>query len=189
MRRVFIPLVVVPVLLLAMAAPVAAAPPMRESGTQEYLFAFSSDCGRSTCTDTLIDAFSVDNETVVVCLNQFTYSIRNGRVTSEQGGCTETSSSALTVTSSFSATLSPTSVQVCGGRRCNSVTVSAALSSTGGPIYTDSGRGTFSDGTCTYRYSFSGQSTEVAGTLTVDGVTLDAWGSAGFSEYRVSIRC
>lgn len=189
MPRVLTPVLVVPALLLMLVAPVAAAPPMKESGTQEFLFAVSTECSGATCTDTLVDAFSIDSETVVVCVSQFTFNVRNGRLTSEASGCSETTPDALTVTSSLSATLAPTSVQLCDRRSCDDVVVSASLSPTGGPVFTHSDRGTFSDGTCTFRFSSSGSSTEVSGTITLDGLTSDAFGTVGVSEFRVSTRC
>jgi hypothetical protein len=189
MRRLLPPFVIVPVLMLILAAPAAAAPPYRESGTQEYLFAVSTECGGSTCTDTLVDAFTIDSATLVVCLSEYTYNVRNGRLTSERNGCTETSPELLTVTSDFEAALSEVTVALCGRRACDEVTVAADLEYAGGPIYSDSTRGSFSDGTCTYRYSSSGQSADATGTISLDGVTSDAFGSVGTSEYRVTERC
>lgn len=189
MRRLLLPALLVPVLLIMLAAPVAAAPPYRESGTQVYSSAFASSCGATTCTDTWVDAFTIDSQTLIVCFGEYTYNIRNGRLVSDRSGCTDTDPSTLTVANDFAASLAPTGVQVCGRRNCTTVGVAFDLSPVGGAVYTDSGRGSFSDGTCTYRYSFSGEWTEVAGTLWVDGSAHDAYGSAGRSEYTNSVRC
>ncbi len=59
MRRIAASFLLLPMLLLLLAAPAAAAPPLRESGTQEFLSAFSSTCGPTRCTDTIVDAFTV----------------------------------------------------------------------------------------------------------------------------------
>lgn len=200
MRRFLVPVIVVPMLLLALAAPALAAPPLKESGTSMYFSSYSSVCtegGSPTCTDTSLEAFSIAPDTIVVCLNTYTYSTRTYRLISQESGCTETSSTALTFTSDFTVALSDTSVTVvefsCGPRRCTeggsrTVTVSA-LDSAVGPIFTSSGRSTFSDGTCTYRYSFTDESAELAGTMTIDGVTMDQSGWGSVSEYTVSARC
>jgi hypothetical protein len=189
MRRLLPPLVIVPVLMLLLVAPAAAAPPYRESGTQEYLLAVSTACGGSTCTDTVVDAFTIDSETLIVCVSEYTYNVRNGRLTSERNGCTDTSPELLTVTSGFDASLSEVAVPLCGPRSCDEVSVAADLQYAGGPIYSDSSRGSFSDGTCTYRYSSSGESADAYGTISLDGTTADAFGSVGTSEYRVTERC
>jgi hypothetical protein len=52
-----------------------------------------------------------------------------------------------------------------------------------------SGRGSFKDGNCTFRFSFTGQRAEVAGTMTIDGSTLAEQGNASTEDYRVSERC
>ena len=200
MRRFFVPLTVVPVLLLTLAAPALAAPPLKESGTSMYFSSYSTVCvegGSPTCTDTSLDVFSLSPDTLLVCLNTYTYSTRTYRLISQEYGCTETSSAALTFTGDFTVSLSDTSVTVaevtCGPRRCaeggsRTVTVSA-LDSAVGPILTSTGRGSFTDGTCTYRYSFTDQSAELAGTITIDGVTVDQWGWGSVSQFTVTTRC
>ncbi|MCV0403832.1 MAG: hypothetical protein K5924_08980 [Chloroflexi bacterium] len=189
MRRLLLPTVIVPALILLLVAPVAAAPPYRENGTQDYVFASSSTCGPSTCSETWIEAYTVDSQTLWVCLSESTYNVRNGRWVSGGWGCDNTSPEALTVNSDYSASLAPTSVDVCGRRTCTTRTVSANLTSTGGPVYSDSNRGTFTDGSCTVRYSSTGTSTEVSGTISIDGSALSAYGSVGTYEYRYSVRC
>jgi hypothetical protein len=193
MRRIFVSLVALPLLLVLFAAPVAAAPPLKESGTQDSLSAFSSSCSGSTCTGTAVDAFTAQEGVVVVCVSQFTHNVRNGRIVSEEFGCSETSSDALVVTDDLSGSLAATSVTFfqCNQRRCtegDTVTVSAELTSVG-PVFTFTDRGTFSDGTCTFRFRSSGEQSEATGTLTIDGETLDANGFVATSEFTVSSRC
>jgi hypothetical protein len=193
MRRVVGSIVMLPILLLVLVAPAAAAPPLKESGTQEHMSAFSTVCSGSTCTDTFVDAFTVEEGLVVVCVGQFTYNNRNGRIISQESGCSEPSADGLVVTDDLSASLAETSVTFmqCNQRGCtegDTVTVSAELTSVG-PVFTFTDRGTFSDGTCTFRFRSSGEQSEAAGTLTIDGETLDANGFVGISEFTVSSRC
>lgn len=200
MHRFIVPAIVVPMLLLALAAPTLAAPPLKESGTSMYFSSYSTVCseGRSpSCTDTSLNVFSIAPDSVLVCVDTYTYSARTYRLISQESGCTETSSSVLSITGDFTVTLSDTSVTVselrCGRRGCieagtRTITVSAQDAAVG-PIQTSSGRGSFSDGTCTYRYSFTERSAELAGTMTIDGVTLDQWGWGSVGEYRVTARC
>ncbi len=194
MRRLLFPAIVVPLLLLAIAAPAAAAPPFKESGTQQSFYSVSTSCSGSTCTDTVLDAFMIDPDTLLVCVSSYTYSTRTGRFQSESSGCDETSPDALTITGDFDVTLAETTITLveCNRRGCretDTITVSAHDSAVS-PIYTYSDRGTFSDGTCTFRYSSRGSGAEVAGTMTVDGVVYEQqYGSANVSTYKVMSRC
>ena len=195
MRRLFIPAFVVPMLLFAMAVPAAAAPPFKESGTQNQLFSVSSTCSGNTCTDLILDAFMIDPETLVVCLNEFTYSTRTGRVVSETSNCDEASPEALSITGDWDVTLAETTIDVvqCNRRGCaetgETITVSAHDTATG-PVSTFSDRGTFSDGVCTFRYRASGATADVAGTMTVDGVVYEQqWGQASVTTFTTTSRC
>jgi hypothetical protein len=186
-------LVAAALLMLAFAAPVSARDRVRDSGTFYSFSSFSGVCSGNTCTDTSVDAFSIDAQTLVVCFNQFTYNSRTGRGISQQGGCTETDPSALTISSAISVSLAPTAVTLfnCTQRRCtegDTVTVSASDQASG-PIQTVTGRVTIKDGTCTTRITFSDRSAEVAGTLTVDGTTLDEQGFATISDQTVTTSC
>jgi len=179
-------------LALTLAAPASAAERVRESGTFHSFSSGSFVCSGNTCTDTFVDAFSIGNDTLVVCFNEFTYNVRTGRGTSE-GGCTETVESALTISDDFTVTLAPTAVTLfsCNQRRCtegDTVTVSAADEAVG-PIQTVTGRVTIKDGTCTIRISFSDRFAEVAGTMTIDGVTIDQQGFASVSEQTMTTTC
>jgi hypothetical protein len=180
-------------LTLTLAAPVSAAERVRESGT---FYSFSSgnfECSGNTCTDTFIDVFSIDSSTIVVCYNQFSFNARTGRGTSSVGGCAETCDSALTVSGDLSVTLAPTDIVLfsCNQRTCvegDTVTVSASDDAVG-PVTTATGRVTVKDGTCTYRISFSDTSAEIAGTMTVDGETLDQTGFVTVSDQTTTTIC
>ena len=193
MRRLLFPALLVPMLLMALAAPALAAPPLKESGTQTQFFSYASSCSGSTCTETILDAFMIDSETLVVCLHEFTYSTRTGQIRSERSGCEETSPDALTITENFDVTLAETTVTFveCNRRGCRetgTATVSAEDFRVSN-IYTSSDRGTFSDGECTFRYSSTSEGADVAGTMTINGVVYEQMGSASISEFSVSSRC
>jgi hypothetical protein len=102
-------------------------------------------------------------------------------------GCEDTTN--LTVAGDLSsATLSPTDVEICDGRRCETVTVSADLEGTGETV-TYRSRGSSKDGTCTFTYSDSGQSRFATGTITLDGETMDAEGDIRSYKSTFSERC
>lgn len=200
MRRFVVPVIIVPMLLLALAAPALGAPPLKESGTSKSFYSASTVCtagGSQTCTDTILEAFSIDANTIVVCLSSYTYSTRTGRLTNQESGCTETSSTALTFTGDFTVSLSNTSVTVtelnCGRRGCTEggsrTVIVSALDRAVGPVRTSTGRGSFTDGTCTFRYSFTEQSAELAGTMTIDGVTTEQSGFGSVAEFKTTSRC
>ena len=193
MRRVVVSVGLLPILLFMLAAPAAAAPPLRESGTQKQFFSVSSTCSQNSCTDTFLDAFSIDANTLLVCVSSFTYNIRTGRPISQESGCSETSNDALVIGNDLSATLAETAVTFvdCNRRGCvegDTVIVSASDTAFG-PVFSETGRGTFTDGTCTFRFRFTSTSSEVAGTMTIDGVVYEQSGFAGISEFTVSSRC
>jgi hypothetical protein len=128
-----------------------------------------------------------------VCLSTATYVLNRDRfnLRSQEYGCTEVPASALSLTSDLTATLASTTVTLTSeGRRSQSreVTVSAHDEAVG-PVRTSSGRGSFRDGTCTYRYSYTERSAEVAGTITIDGTPLQESGFAAVGESTFSERC
>lgn len=200
LRRLLVPLVVVPVLVAMLAAPALAAPPYRESGTYESFGSSAETCTTgpgAECSYTSLSVYSYDPDTIEVCLYTATYPISRGAPRFTEGyGCTIVDDSALTITSDFSFILAATDIEFfeysCKARRCTEtfevVTVSAEDSAVG-PISTTSGRGTFTENNCTYRYSFSQQSAELAGTMTVDGVTMEQWGYGSVSTATSSVRC
>ena len=203
MRRIALVCSAVVLLLATAAGPALAAEPFRESGTQNYLFSFSSDCSgtgnRTTCDETYVDVFPDSPDTSVVCLTMLTFAFNEktgrGRLLNEENGCDVTATSALDISVSdgtLTATLSDTQVTLfsCNRRTCtegDTVTVSA--SDSGSPVTAYSGKSSFRDGNCTFRYTFTGQTADVAGTMTIDGTTLTQEGGAQTEDYRVTERC
>ena len=193
MRRIVGSVVLLPILALLLAGPVAAVPPFHDSGTEQSISAFTSSCGPATCTDTFVDAFTPADDLVVVCVSQFTFNVHNGRLTSEQNGCSEASSDALVIDDLSSASLAPTAVTLfsCNQQRCNegdTLTVSAELTGFGSS-FKDSQRFTFNDGTCTFKQSFSGDTRQATGSITIDGDTSDADGSIRTGKFSFSEHC
>jgi hypothetical protein len=180
-------------LALTLATPALAAERVRESGTFEQFFSSNFVCSANTCTDTVIEAFSIGDGLLLVCYSEFTFNARTGRTISSDSGCSETDDSALTITSDFSVTLAPTDVTLfrCNQRTCtegDTVTVSATDEAVG-PISTATGRVTIRDGSCTIRISFRDSFAEIAGTMTVDGTTLEQQGSATISDQTTTTTC
>ncbi|HLO36297.1 MAG TPA: hypothetical protein VK194_09455 [Candidatus Deferrimicrobium sp.] len=203
MRRA---LALIPVigLLLVLAAPVAADTSKPISGTYKSTSSVSLDCvpqgARTTCTQTSVDVYTDVPPLVVVCVNvdTFTYSDRTGRgrFISNENGCSDPiDGSALAITVSrdqMTASLAPTAVTLfeCDRRACSETrTVVVATSDTGGPVTATVSRNFYRDGTCTYRYSESALSAEVAGTLTLDDVTMPESGYAQLSDVKVTETC
>lgn len=195
MRRITASLAALPILILLLAGPAAAAPPVKDSGTQDFVFAFSSSCGPSTCTDTLLDVFAVGDETIVVCVNEITYNTRTGRITSEDSACSaELPADTLVVEDDLSsASVPPTDVTFfnCNQQGCvEGDTITVSLELTGfGPITTDRQRSTFNDGTCTFTFSSSGEQRQATGTITLDGEVLEAQGSIGSGKFSFTQHC
>jgi hypothetical protein len=203
MRRIALVCSTVALLLATAATPALAAQPFKESGTQNFLFSFSSDCSgtgnRTTCDDAFLDVFPESANTVAVCLFMSTFAFNEktgrGRLISEQSGCTSTASSALEVIVSddtLTATLSNTQIDMvsCNQRMCvDAGTVTVSASDSGSPVTPYSGRGSFREGKCTFRFAFTGQRAEVTGTMTIDGTVLAEQGSASTEDYRVSEQC
>jgi hypothetical protein len=195
MRRILTSLVVLATLVLLLVAPAAAAPPVRDSSTQTFLSASSFECGPATCTDTFVDVFTVSDEAMVVCLFESTFNIHTGRIISEGGRCSEeVSSDTLEVEQDLSsAVLSPTQVTFfeCDEQGCvegDTVLVSAELTASGGSS-TDRSRQTFTDGTCTFTFTSSGESRQATGTVTIDGESMAVGGSIGSGKFTFMERC
>lgn len=205
-RAVLVPFAVV-ALLLAIAAPVAAdtAPgPFRESGTFKSLDSYSSDCAaqgtRTTCSETGVSVYSISPTELVVCVYTSTYTYNDrtgrGRLISSENGCDESvDPSTLDVTLSgdqITAILAPTLVTLyeCNERSCTeSRTITVSASDSGGPLTRFANRGSYRDGTCMVRYSESGSTAAVTGTLTIDSTTIPESGYASLSDYRVQETC
>ena len=195
MRRFVASLAALPILVLLFAVPAAAAPPVKDSGTQVFFSAFSFDCGPTVCTDVTVDAFSVSGETIVVCVSESKFNISTGRLISQDSACSdEISSDALAIDEDLSsASLAPTDVTFfnCNPQGCvagDTVTVSADLTAFG-PIFTDKQRSTFSDGTCTFTFSSSGEQRQASGTISLDDETLTADGNIGMGKFSFTERC
>ena len=66
----------------------------RDSGTAQYFYAYSSECGMTSCTDTNVYGQIVELRSgevfTDVCLDRYTYSIRGGKGSFE-GGCVQAS--------------------------------------------------------------------------------------------------
>jgi hypothetical protein len=203
MRRLALVGSMVGLLLAMVASPAAAAEPFKESGTQQYLFSFSSECtptgNRTTCHDVYLDVFPIGPDMSVVCVGRVTFAFNErtgqGRLISDENGCAETAASVLDVVvagDTLTATLSDTQVTLfnCNQRTCtegDTVTVSAVDS--GSPVVDYSSRGSFKEGRCTFRFSYTGQRADVTGTITVDDLTVAQEGGASTEDYRVSEQC
>ena len=152
--------------------------------------AWSSECGARTCTDTYIwasqDTTQSGETYTIVCVDQWTYNIRNGSG-SGAGGCTE-SANIMVADDLSSASLAATEISICDERNCETVTVSAELQGTG-ETSTFRGKFTEKDGTCTFTYSDSGKRQYATGTITLDGDTLAAEGSIRSSTTTFASRC
>jgi hypothetical protein len=202
MRRFIFGTLVSTALVFTIATPALAAPPIREDGTVSRASAFAGSCettggGGMVCTDQYVETFQSGPESWSVCVGRFTYSISatgRFRSISDENGCADLSDSALTIAPDLlTASIAPTDVPLlsCNRRGCTeagALTVSAELAS-GGQIYESTNRGTFSDGTCTYRFTSSTVSTDGPAEITVDGSTVVGQGSYESEDFRFTTRC
>jgi hypothetical protein len=198
MRRFAIAFLAVPLVVLLAAVPVAADTGPGGSGTSFY--SDSTTCstsgGRQVCTDTNISVFPNGDGTSSACLDIFTFSVSStGRFTfvSDQFGCSLAGT--VTVGSNYSVTLASTDIalQTCKAhkRTCSGstiVNVSASDTATG-PVVTSTTRSTTTDGTCTYKTTTTETDTNLVGTLTIDGTSLDEQGFLSIVKQTLSIRC
>jgi hypothetical protein len=198
MRRFAIAFLAVPLVLLLAAVPVAADTGPGGSGTNFY--SDSTTCstsgGRQVCTDTNISVFPNGDGTSSACLDIFTFSVSStGRFTfvSDQFGCSLAGT--VTVGSNYSVTLASTDIalQTCKAhkRTCSGstiVNVSASDTATG-PVVTSTTRSTTTDGTCTYKTTTTETDTNLVGTLTIDGTSLDEQGFLSIVKQTLTIRC
>ncbi len=205
MRKTILTAALLGGLLVGGAAPAAAAPPEREkqSGTFASLESFTSECtpeqeGGETCTSIFLYASTDTSGMGSVLLSIDTYMLDGeGLFTpiSAEFGFIE--GAELTVSSDLSATLALTTVMlqsyICTEKGCEEggsreVTVSASDTAIG-PVGTGRERGMFKEGKCIYKWSFTSTSAEVAGTITLDGVTYDEAGRVSTGDYRARSRC
>lgn len=200
MRRLVVVLVTLGVLLLALAQPAAAAPPTRESGEYSWADGGFRQCepsgGGQICTETSLSVHEAP-EGASACLSRYTYSISaNGRYRhiSDSFGCADIAPDAFTVASDMSvATLAATVIPMtsCSRRTCSeegTVTVSARFIGRG-EVYTYSGRGSFTENDCRYRYSYDGANREAQARIWIDGQRYVGRGSFGVENYRFSSTC
>ena len=198
MRRFAIAFLAVPLVLLLAAVPVAADTGPGGSGTSFY--SDSTNCstssGRQVCTDTNISVFPNGDGTSSACLDIFTFSVSStGRFTfvSDQFGCSLAGT--VTVGSNYSVTLASTdiSLETCKAhkRTCSGSTIVnvSASDSAVGNIVTSTTRSTTVDGNCTYKTTTTETDTNLVGTLTIDGTSLDEQGFLSVVKQTLTIRC
>ena len=180
MRRFLLALLAGPFSLLLIVGPVAADTSPNGSNFSSFASSCSTSGGRQVCADTnLFVSSNEDGSPGQPCLEIFTYSTgANGRVISDEFGCA--SSGTITIGADLSVVLDPTQIPLeqCGRRTCTSsrtVTVSASDSPTG-PISTTTTRSTTKSGSCTTKMTTTDQFADLAGTMTVDGTTVDQTG-------------
>lgn len=198
MRRLLILLPAV-LVFLAFAAPVAAARPIKSSGTWEQASAFSSSCtqqgGLTQCTDVFVDVFAFEDEFTDVCVGMFSYSISPSgrfRSTGDASGCGPANGFAVADDATW-ATLGASDVQLysCDQRSCTEgdlVTVVADWTAIGEPS-AYSGRATYTFESCTYRQSWDGVQAQAASSFSIDGAVYDGDGYILREEFTVSEQC
>lgn len=206
MRSTIVTISVVGGLLFAIAAPAAAAPTVIRTATvQDRLYSASQECtpevdGRQTCTSIalVVDVNGLAKQPVgSVYLWVYTYMLIEGSFleVSAESQTVSVDASVLNITNSLDATLEPVSVtlQSCdfSGVECfdtREVVVSA----------NDSPTGAVQDSRTTNKYDYQGcafrtvtnrKYADVAGTLTLDGVTYAEQGSASTSSTVLTSRC
>lgn len=168
-------------------------PNYRDSGSGEYVNAFASECGQSTCTDTFVYGTNVDlqsgDDYSYVCVDQFTYPIRGGGRFLSLSGCADTGINVASDLSSASADATILA-ESCGRHSCSTeeITVSLSLTAVGDPIaYSYTSRNKF--GNCVDTYRVRGSAADAEGTLDVDGTSLSAFGQIGSEDFAFSTRC
>jgi len=181
MRRLALAFLAVPFSLLLAVGPVAADTSPNGSNFSSFATSCSTGGGRQVCADmNLFVSSNEDGSPGQPCLEIFTYSTgANGRAISDEFGCA--SSGTITIGADLSVVLDPTQITLeqCGRRTCTTsrtVTVSASDSPTG-PISTTITRSTTKSGSCTTKMTTTDQFAEVAGSMTIDGTTVDETGS------------
>ena len=211
MRRPALTTVAVLATLLAWTAPVAAGatgskpvrePSTRESSTMKNVDGHSTECAAqeadSICTETSINAYSLNPTDVLVCVYTDTYRESTGRgvVIGNESGCSEViPASSLRIVASrdqLTATLLATQLTLydCSQQGCPATrTVTVSASYAGGPLERFAGRGVVKDRECTVRNSESSVSANVSGTLIVDGRAMAQEGWASQTEFTINRRC
>jgi hypothetical protein len=198
MRRLAIASLAFPLALLLAAGPVAADTTGGGNGTNfsSGTEVCSTSGGRQVCTDTSVFVSPNGDGTSSGCLDIFTFSVSStGRFTflSEKFGCNPNVT--LTVGSDYSVTLPATSIamQTCAAHRrsCTGSTVStvSASDSVVGPVSTTTTRSTTVSGNCTTKTTTNETSANLAGTITINGSTVDEQGFLDIVNQTFTIRC
>jgi hypothetical protein len=195
MRRILFLVATVCLLLLTTAGTALAAPPIRESGTYSYGYGDATNCDQvgpnQTCETTFI-YFDQSADFSFLCVDRYKYLVTargQFRLLSYESGCTDAAT--ITIEDDLDATVSGT-VQLydCRGRTCrpgDTVTVSASFDA--GETVSYSGRGSFREDGCMFRYSFRGERADAVLTLTIDGTTLSGTGFVASEDYTFTSNC
>jgi hypothetical protein len=198
MRRFVVAFVALPMALLLGVAPVAADTSGGGSGTRfsSATHSCTTNDGRQVCTDTIVFVYPNGDGTSSGCLDIFTFLVpSNDRFTviSDLFGCNPDVS--LTVGSDYSVTLAPAVIplQKCAEhkRSCTgstNATVSASDTLVG-DISTTTTRSTTITGGCTYKTTTTETFGDLAGTMTIDGTSLDEQGFLYIINETTTVRC
>jgi len=198
MRRFAIVSLVVPLALLLAAGPVAADTGPGGSGTHfsSGTEVCSTSGSRQVCTDTSLFVDSNGDGTFSGCVDIFTFSISsNGRgsFVSDRFGCNQDVN--FTVGSDYSVTLASTdfTLQTCAAhkRTCSGSTNAtvSAHDTVVGDVATTTTRSTTVSGNCTTRSTTIDTSANLAGTITIDGSSVDEQGFLDIVKESFTIRC
>jgi hypothetical protein len=183
--------------LLLAAGPVAADTTGGQSGTyfQSYTTSCTGSAARQVCTDTIVDSHPVEEGTSEVCLDKYTYSISRNRFAfiSETFGCTPGSA---IVGSDYSVSLAPTEITMftCAAHKksCSGAPTTATVSANDSPVSdpaTTTSRTVTKVGGCTYTTRSTETDVELAGTMTIDGTTMDENGFLSIIDSTTTERC
>ena len=193
MRRLVVAFITVPLGILLVVGPVAA--DTSPGGTNFSSSATTcSTTGRQVCSDLFLSVFAnEDGSPGDACLEVFTYTISSngrGNVISDEFGC---GPSGLVIGVDLSASLPATDIALesCNRRTCSvsrTVTVSGD-GSPNGPISASTTRSTTKSGGCTTRTTINEQFAEIAGTITIDGTTVDSTGSVDVITQTETTHC
>jgi hypothetical protein len=168
----------------------------RDSGSSVYLYAFSSECGPSMCTDTNVYGYVTNlrgGDTITtVCVDQYSYQTRGGGGSGNfLSGCAEDGTVNIAADLSSGSVAATVLAQECGRHSCSAeveLSVSAELTAFSGPnAYTYTQKQQYEN--CTDTYRVKGQSTDAEGTMVVDGTELYAGGQIGEETFAFSSRC
>jgi hypothetical protein len=197
-RRLLLACLALPMAILVAAGPVAAdTSPGGGSGT--YFQSSTSSCtastGREVCTDTFVDSHPLEDGTYEVCLDVYTYSINRKQFNFVSGtfGCSPGSAA---VASDYSVSLAPTDITMftCAAHRksCSGSPTTATVSANDSPVSdpaTTTSRTVTKVGGCTYTTRSTETDVELAGTMTIDGTTMDENGFLSVIDSTTTSRC